>query len=44
MKVIKRNGEIQDFNFDKIKNAINKAYIATGRTGAPSILFENLEH
>jgi hypothetical protein len=44
MKVIKRNGEIQEFNFEKIKNAIEKAFIATGRPGVPSILFENLEH
>ena len=44
MKVIKRNGEIQEFNFEKIKNAIDKAFKSTGRTGAPSILFEHLEH
>ena len=44
MKVIKRNGEVQEFDFQKIKNAIEKAFIATGRPGAPSILFENLEH
>lgn len=44
MQVIKRNGELQEFDFNKIKNAVNKAFIATGRTGAPSILFENLEH
>lgn len=44
MQVIKRNGDLQEFDFQKIKNAINKAFIATGRTGAPSILFENLEH
>ena len=29
MKIIKRNGEIQDFNFFKIKNAVNKAFKAT---------------
>ena len=44
MQVIKRNGEIQEFNFEKIKNAIDKAFKSTGRTGAPSILFEHLEH
>ena len=44
MKVIKRNGEVQEFDFQKIKNAIEKAFIATGRPGVPSILFENLEH
>ena len=44
MQVIKRNGEFQEFDFEKIKNAIDKAFKATGRTGAPNILFENLEH
>ena len=44
MKVIKRNGEVQEFDFQKIKNAIEKAFIATGRPGVPNILFENLEH
>ena len=44
MKVIKRNGEIQEFDFQKIKNAIEKAFVATGRPGVPNILFENLEH
>ena len=44
MQVIKRNGEIQEFNFEKIKNAIDKAFKSTGRTGAPNILFEHLEH
>ena len=28
-KIIKRNGEIQDFDFNKIKNAVNKAFKAT---------------
>ena len=44
MKVIKRNGEVQEFDFQKIKNAIEKAFAATGRPGVPIILFENLEH
>ena len=44
MQVIKRNGEIQEFNFEKIKSAIDKAFKSTGRTGTPSILFEHLEH
>ena len=44
MQVIKRNGTLQEFDFEKIKNAVNKAFVATGRTGAPSIFFENLEH
>lgn len=44
MKVIKRNGELQEFDFNKIKIAIEKAFKATGRKGASSILYENLEH
>ena len=44
MQVIKRNGEIQEFNFEKIKNAIYKAFKSTGKTGVPSVLFEHLEH
>lgn len=44
MKVIKRNGEVQEFNFQKIKSAIEKAFAATGRSGVSTILFENLEH
>lgn len=44
MQVIKRNGELQEFNFDKIKIAVEKAFAATGRPGVPSIFFENLEH
>jgi transcriptional regulator NrdR family protein len=44
MQVIKRNGTLQEFDFEKIKNAVNKAFVATGRTGDPSIFFENLEH
>lgn len=44
MQVIKRNGELQEFDFQKIVNAIDKAFRATGRPGASSILYENLEH
>ena len=44
MKVIKRNGKVQEFDFQKIKDAIEKAFVATGRPGVPNILFENLEH
>ena len=44
MKVIKRNGEVQEFDFQKIKSAIEKAFAATGRPGVSTILFENLEH
>ena len=44
MQVIKRNGETQKFDFEKIKNAVEKAFLATGRIGVPNILFENLEH
>ena len=44
MKVIKRNGEIQDFDFEKIKNAVEKAFKATGRSGVSCLFFEDLEH
>lgn len=44
MKVIKRNGEVQEFDFQKIKSAIEKAFAATRRPGVSTILFENLEH
>lgn len=44
MQVKKRNGEIQEFDFQKIKDAVNKAFVSTGRTGASNIFFENLEH
>lgn len=32
MKIIKRNFEIEDFTFDKIKNAINRAFSACNET------------
>ena len=39
MKIIKRNGEIQDFDFNKIKNAVNKAFKATiGHEADPDII------
>lgn len=44
MQVIKRNGETQEFDFNKIKTAVDKAFKATGRSGAPSIFFDDLEH
>jgi anaerobic ribonucleoside-triphosphate reductase len=44
MQVIKRNGEIQEFDFEKIKTAVTKAFKATGRSGVSSIFFEDLEH
>ena len=44
MKVIKRNGEIQDFDFEKIKNAVEKAFKATGRSSVSCLFFEDLEH
>ena len=44
MLVIKRNGETQEFDFNKIKSAINKAFESTGRKGVPSVFFDNLEH
>lgn len=44
MLVTKRNGEIQEFNFEKIRNAVKRAFESTGRIDAPSIFYENLEH
>lgn len=44
MQVIKRNGEYQDFDFNKIRNAVEKAFKSIGRLGAPDIFYENLEH
>lgn len=43
MQVIKRNGEYQKFDFFKIKNAVYKAFNATGRR-CPDYFFEDLEY
>lgn len=42
-RVVKRNGEVQDFNFDKIKNAVNQAYISMGLKPRPSKFFRTLK-
>ena len=44
MQVIKRNGTLQEFDFEKIRIAVNKAFKASGRENAPNAFFENLEH
>ena len=44
MKVIKRNGKIQDFDFNKIKVAVNSAFEAVGREKPLEYFFEELEH
>lgn len=43
MHVIKRNGEIQEFNFSKIKNAVNKAFNAVHQSDAPDDFIDYLE-
>lgn len=37
-KIIKRNGELQDFNIDKIVNAANKAFIAVSESMPEDVL------
>lgn len=37
-KIIKRNGELQDFNIDKIINAANKAFIAVSESMPEDVL------
>jgi len=44
MKVIKRNGEIQDFDFSKIETAVNSAFEACGKGKSPDLFLENLLH
>ena len=43
IQVVKRNGEKQDFNFEKIKNAVNKAFMAVHGTNAPDEFLGYLE-
>lgn len=43
INVIKRNGSIEPFNFQKIKNAVNKAFKAVEQTDAPDSLINYLE-
>lgn len=42
MQVIKRNGEKQDFDFSKIKNAVNKAFNAVHNSDAPDEFIDYL--
>ena len=44
MKVIKRNGDIQNFDFDKIAVAVNSAFVACGKPEAPEDFIEDLKH
>ncbi len=44
MKVIKRNGEIQNFNFSKIENAVNSAFNACGKNQMPMDFLQSLIH
>ena len=44
MKVIKRNGEVQDFDFSKIEKAVSSAFIACGREKTPEEFLQNLNH
>ena len=43
MNVVKRDGTIQEFNFEKIKNAINKAFRSLYDFNAPDELIDYLE-
>ena len=42
MYVIKRDGSKQEFDFNKIKNAVNKAFIAVHNSDAPDELIDYL--
>ncbi|MBP5210220.1 MAG: anaerobic ribonucleoside-triphosphate reductase [Bacteroidales bacterium] len=44
MKVIKRNGEIQGFDFSKIEKAVNSAFVACGKERVPDSFLESLLH
>lgn len=44
MKVIKRNGEIRNFDFSKIENAVNSAFEACGKGHVPNEFIESLMH
>ena len=43
MKVIKRDGSLQEFDFTKIKNAVDKAFNAVYKTDAPEDFINYLE-
>lgn len=44
MKVIKRNGQIQEFDFNKIVIAVEKACKATNRIGVSQHFYDGLKH
>lgn len=44
MEVIKRNGEVQEFDFQKIKNAVNKAFVSVTGENADNQVLDNLEN
>jgi len=44
MKVTKRNGESQDFDFSKIRKAVNLAFIACGHKEAPAAFIGKLQN
>ena len=44
MKVIKRNGELQEFDFNKIKIAVEKACKATRKLDASQHFYDGLSH
>jgi len=44
MKVIKRNGQLQKYDFAKIEKAVQSAFVACGEQGIPAGLGENLNH
>ena len=43
IQVVKRNGERQNFDFEKIKSAVNKAFVAVHGNDAPSEFVSYLE-
>ncbi len=44
MKVIKRNGEIQSYDFEKITTAVNSAFVACGKERIPDDFVQSLKH
>lgn len=43
MQIIKRNGNLEEFDFNKIKNAVNKAFNAVYKTDAPEEFIDYLK-
>ena len=43
MQVIKRDGSLQPFDFEKIKNAVNKAFNAEYKSDAPEEFIDYLK-